>query len=70
MERHLILVIDEKTQAILAARVVASTVVDNLITGLDVYVGRVRTEVELKRGLTQFGFQLVSQTEAFRISGL
>ncbi len=70
MERHLILVIDEKTQRILAARVVASPGVDNLMTGLDVYVGRVATAAELKKGLVQFGFQLVSQTEAFRISGL
>jgi hypothetical protein len=70
MERHLILVIDEDTQRILAARVVAGSLVDNLMTSLDVYAGRIATAEELKKGLVQFGFQLVSQTEAFRITGL
>lgn len=70
MERHLILVMDETPGRIVAARSVAGPLVDNFIDSLDVYVGRVTTAEDLKKGLVQFGFQLTSQTIAYRISGL
>ena len=70
MERHLIVVMDEKTGRILAARHVAESLVDNFMENLDAYVGGIATVEELKKGLVQFGFQLTSQTVAYRITGL
>lgn len=70
MERHLILVIDNKTGRILASRDVAEVLVDQLIEGLDVCVGRITTAQELRETLTQFGFRISAQTVAYRITGL
>jgi hypothetical protein len=60
---------DEKTGRILASRAVAEPLVDNFIDGLDVYVGRVTSAEELRKGLVHFGFHLTSQTVAYRIKG-
>ena len=70
MERHLIVIMDEKTGRILASRVVAKSLVNILIENLDRYVGRTTTVKDLKTGLVSFGFQLTSQTVAYRITGL
>ena len=70
MERNLIVVMNEATGDILATRTVAGPLVDNVVADLDRFVGGISTLRELKEGLPQFGFQLSSQTIAYRIAGL